>query len=173
MEVIILSRYSFASSISDIHLNTSMMTCMGFVFIYWASYFYIFSREGGDISGLILGEVNIESTNALGIMLRWGCGGGYLRECVSSVFPGGRGHRFRFLGISSQTCCLVYQFRREILLCLLLVCVSGALVLGGVLFLTMTEEALLKFQDILIWGRGMFICLGSEVDVSLGWDWVY
>ena len=75
MEVIILSRYSFASSISDIHLNTSMMTCMGFVFIYWASYFYIFSREGGDISGLILGEGNIESTNALGIMLRWGWGG--------------------------------------------------------------------------------------------------
>ena len=30
MDVIILFMYSFASSLSDIHLHTSMMTCLGF-----------------------------------------------------------------------------------------------------------------------------------------------
>ena len=46
----------FASSVSEIHLHTSMMTCMGLLFISLASDFYRFYREGGLLSGLLLGE---------------------------------------------------------------------------------------------------------------------
>ena len=44
MDIRMLSMYSFAYSLSDIHLHTSMITCLVFVFISWASFFSIFSR---------------------------------------------------------------------------------------------------------------------------------
>ena len=38
MKVRMLSRYSLASSVSEIHFHTSMITCLGFAFISWASF---------------------------------------------------------------------------------------------------------------------------------------
>ena len=49
MEVRMLFMYSFASFFPEIHLHTPMMTCLGFVFISWASSFFIFSRRGSFV----------------------------------------------------------------------------------------------------------------------------
>ena len=65
MEVIILSRYILASSLSDIYLHTSMINFLGFVLISWASSFSRFWREGRYLARLLLEEVNVESINAL------------------------------------------------------------------------------------------------------------
>ena len=42
------------------------------------SYSSIFLREGRDLTGLLLGEGNIASINALVLMSRWGLEGGYV-----------------------------------------------------------------------------------------------
>ena len=68
-------RYSFTSSLSGIHFHTSMITCLGFVFISWESSFCILSREGGDMSGILIGEGNLESTKGPDLMPRWDFGG--------------------------------------------------------------------------------------------------
>ena len=47
--------YIYASYLSEINFHTSMMTCMGLLFISLASDFYRFYREGGLLSGLLLG----------------------------------------------------------------------------------------------------------------------
>ena len=56
MEVRIFSRYILSYSLSDIHLHTSMMNCLGFVIISWGGFFLYFfcgrERNGLDtISG--------------------------------------------------------------------------------------------------------------------------
>ena len=66
-----LFMYSFASFFPEIHLHTPMMTCLGFVFISWASSFFIFSRGGRELYRILIGEVNVESTNDLGLVTRW------------------------------------------------------------------------------------------------------
>ena len=52
----------FASSILDIHLHTSMMTCLGLYVIYWASLLSNFSRDIEGLSGLLVGDGIVEST---------------------------------------------------------------------------------------------------------------
>ena len=53
MEVRILSMYRCDSSLSEIHLHASMMTCLGFVLLSWAISFYKFSREGKGREGIV------------------------------------------------------------------------------------------------------------------------
>ena len=74
MEVRMLYRYRFTSSLYEIHLNISMMPCLGIVLIYWVIYFSNILREGGKMSEILLGEGNLESTNTQCIMLRRGLG---------------------------------------------------------------------------------------------------
>ena len=59
MEVKMLSKYSFTSSHSDTHLHTSVMTCLGLVFISLIIPFYRYPREGGLLSGILLGEGSV------------------------------------------------------------------------------------------------------------------
>ena len=68
-----LSIFIFDSSLSDIHLHTSMMTCLGFVFISWASFFSISSRDREVLSRMILVEINLEPIISIGRV--WGGGG--------------------------------------------------------------------------------------------------
>ena len=66
VEVRMFSMCSLTSSLSNIYLHTSMMTCLGFVFISWAILFSIISRDKETLSRLLLGEVNVESTSSVG-----------------------------------------------------------------------------------------------------------
>ena len=77
--------HSFASSLSEMHFHTSMMTCLGLVFVSLAVSFCIFLREGGLLSGLVLGEVNVESTSGLCHVLRRGLGGICNRVCFQCI----------------------------------------------------------------------------------------
>ena len=92
MEVRMFSRYILVSSLSDIHLHTSIITCLGFVFISCASSFYRFLREGREMAVIILGEGNLESNNSLCLMSRWVLGGGgVMYVCVFLLFSWGVG----------------------------------------------------------------------------------
>ena len=66
MVVRMLSMYIFYSSLSDIHLRNSMISCLGFVFISWASLFSLFSRDREALSRLLLEEGNMESNSSVG-----------------------------------------------------------------------------------------------------------
>ena len=68
MEVSMLSMYIFCSSLSGIHLHATMMTCLSFVVISWASLLSIFSRYREALYILLLGYGNIESTR---VVIEW------------------------------------------------------------------------------------------------------
>ena len=61
-----LSMCIITSSLSDIHLQTYRMTCLGFLIISWASFFSSFSRDGERLSRLLLADGNEVSTSSEG-----------------------------------------------------------------------------------------------------------
>ena len=71
MEVSIFSVCSFISYLSYIHLHTSIINFLGFVFMSWAILFSVFSRDMEALSMLLLGEENMESTSSVGGVLGW------------------------------------------------------------------------------------------------------
>ena len=56
---------------SVIQLHTFMLTCLGSIFISCASSFSILLRVEWDFSDLLLGEGNVVSIRALGLILWW------------------------------------------------------------------------------------------------------
>ena len=80
MDIRIMFVCTFASSLSDTHFHTSMMTCLGF-FISWVS---VFSRDYIDREALyriLLCEGKLESTSSGG----GGLGGGVMKVIESLV----------------------------------------------------------------------------------------
>ena len=55
MEVMMLSMCIFSSCLSDIHLHTSIITCLGFVFVFWSSVFSGVYIDREEFSRMILG----------------------------------------------------------------------------------------------------------------------
>ena len=56
----------FASYLSDTHLHTSIINCLGLVFISWESVFFRVSRDREALYRLILGEGKEDYTSSRG-----------------------------------------------------------------------------------------------------------
>ena len=125
---------SLTSSLSVIQLHKFMITCLGLVHIL-SELFSIFLREGRELAGILLGEGNVVSIKALGLMLRWVLGvvmyvfvflvfTWYIGDLV--VYSGGGGGCILREGglvfyVLSQDCFLDYKFLFGVLLWLLVI----------------------------------------------------
>ena len=63
--------WRITSSLSAIYLETSRITCLGFVIISWAILFSRFSRDEERLSGLLQGDGNEVSNSSEGGCLRF------------------------------------------------------------------------------------------------------